>query len=202
MQRRVDRLAASLLFTLMAGHGAAALAADAVPALNYSLGAGFASGLLAMGAGLQDECEEPASDGPSIALDDGHDLLLASLDLDKAVRKPARAARPAERAAPAPVVATPAPPAPVAPPPAPTWEIMVSDKTLNAALQRWAAAAGWQLLWELPVDYAVEAKTTVPGSFDEAVNTVVKSMETAEIPMKAVFYQGNKVLRIMVKGSE
>ncbi|EJN02932.1 toxin co-regulated pilus biosynthesis Q family protein [Herbaspirillum sp. YR522] len=82
------------------------------------------------------------------------------------------------------------------------WEIIVSDKTLNATLARWAASAGWQLLWELPVDYAVEARTRVSGTFEEAVSIVASSMESAEIPMKAVFYQGNKVLRIMAKGSE
>lgn len=82
------------------------------------------------------------------------------------------------------------------------WEIIVTDKTLNATMARWAASAGWQLLWELPVDYAVEARTQVRGTFEEAVSVVARSMESAEIPMKAVFYQGNKVLRIMAKGSE
>ncbi|QGZ43319.1 hypothetical protein GO485_25960 [Pseudoduganella flava] len=83
-----------------------------------------------------------------------------------------------------------------------TWEIALTDRTLNAALARWAAAAGWQLLWELPVDYAVQARTTIPGKFEDAVALVVTSMEGAEIPMKAVFYQGNKVLRIMAKGAQ
>jgi hypothetical protein len=83
-----------------------------------------------------------------------------------------------------------------------TWEIALTDRTLNAALARWAAAAGWQLLWELPVDYTVQARTTIPGKFEDAVALVVTSMEGAEIPMKAVFYQGNKVLRIMAKGAQ
>jgi hypothetical protein len=82
------------------------------------------------------------------------------------------------------------------------WDIVIADRTLNAALARWAAAAGWQLLWELPVDYAVQAQTTVPGKFEDAVTIVVNSMEGAEIPMKAVFYSGNKVLRIMSKGAQ
>lgn len=80
------------------------------------------------------------------------------------------------------------------------WEIVLTDKTLNAAIARWTLAAGWQLSWELPVDYAVDAHTTIPGSFEEAVEIVVKSMETAEIPMNAIFYKGNKVLRIVPKG--
>jgi hypothetical protein len=80
------------------------------------------------------------------------------------------------------------------------WEIALADKTLNAAMARWTVLAGWQLLWELPVDYAVEAHTAVPGSFEQAVETVAHSMEGAEIPMKAIFYKGNKVLRIVQKG--
>lgn len=82
------------------------------------------------------------------------------------------------------------------------WDIVIADRTLNAAMARWAAAAGWQLLWELPVDYAVQAQTTVPGKFEDAVTVIVNSMEGAEIPMKAVFYSGNKVLRIMAKGAQ
>jgi Toxin co-regulated pilus biosynthesis protein Q len=82
------------------------------------------------------------------------------------------------------------------------WDIVVADRTLNAAMARWAAAAGWQLLWELPVDYAVQAQTSVPGKFEDAVTVVVNSMEGAEIPMKAIFYSGNKVLRIMAKGAQ
>jgi hypothetical protein len=88
----------------------------------------------------------------------------------------------------------------IAPASAGAWEIALTDKTLNAAIARWATSAGWQLLWELPVDYAVEARTTVPGTFEEAVEMVAKSMETAEIPMKAIFYRGNKVLRIVPRG--
>ncbi|WP_223305831.1 TcpQ domain-containing protein [Massilia sp. NR 4-1] len=80
------------------------------------------------------------------------------------------------------------------------WDISPSDLTLNAALARWAAAAGWQLLWELPVDYAVQVRTTVSGSFEDAVGTVITSLDSAEMPMKAVFYKGNKVLRIMGRG--
>jgi hypothetical protein len=107
------------------------------------------------------------------------------------------AARPAAaQAQPAPVATEPAKPAPAA------WDIVPADKTLNTALARWAAQAGWQLVWELPVDYAVEARTSVPGTFEEAVGTVARSMDTAEIPMKAIFYAGNKVLRIVAKGVE
>ena len=121
----------------------------------------------------------------------------------------ARSARPSAvspTAAPAPAAAPVSAPVTTAPdntvPAAGMWEIVPADKTLNTALARWAATAGWQLLWELPVDYAVDARTSVPGTFEEAVGMVAESMETAEIPMKAIFYEGNRVLRIVAKGAE
>lgn len=83
-----------------------------------------------------------------------------------------------------------------------TWDIKAMDRTLNAALARWAYVAGWQLLWEVPIDYAVEADTSIGGTFEQAVETVTQSMAGAEIPLKAVFYQGNRVLRIVAKGAE
>jgi type III secretion protein C len=127
----------------------------------------------------------------------------------------APAPTPAPASAPAPAAAsTPAAPVPVpapvagavvpvrAAPPEPTWAVLQSDKTLNGTLQRWAAGAGWQLMWELPVDYAVAVRTELHGSFADAVGMVVKSMEGADVPMKAIFYDGNKVLRIVAKGTE
>lgn len=83
-----------------------------------------------------------------------------------------------------------------------SWELGPADRTLNAALARWAARAGWQLVWELPVDYAVDSRTVVSGTFQEAVGMVAQGMAGAEIPLKAIFYAGNKVLRIVAQGAE
>lgn len=84
----------------------------------------------------------------------------------------------------------------------PTWELAPTDKTLKTALARWSRTAGWQLVWELPVDYEVDARTAVQGTFQEAVGAVARSMESAEVPMKAIFYAGNRVLRVVAKGAE
>lgn len=83
-----------------------------------------------------------------------------------------------------------------------SWEIRTVDRTLNGALGRWAASAGWQLLWEVPNDYAVEAETSIPGTFEQAVAAVTHNMAASDIPLKAIFYKGNHVLRIVVKGAE
>lgn len=92
----------------------------------------------------------------------------------------------------------------VLPPSAPmqSWEVYAADKTLKTTVARWAASAGWQLSWELPVDYELEASTSIPGSFEEAMEAVAKSMNRAEMPMKMIFYRSNKVIRIVAKGAE
>lgn len=82
------------------------------------------------------------------------------------------------------------------------WEVLASDRTLNATLARWSRSAGWQMVWELPVDYTIDARASISGSFEEAIAAVSRSMEQAEVPMNAIFYDGNKVLRIVVKGRE
>lgn len=101
--------------------------------------------------------------------------------------------------------ATPVQPSPSLPPvrgAASTWEIAPSDISLNAVIARWAVMAGWQLVWELPVDYTVQSRATIAGTFEEAVEAVAKSMVSAEIPMKAIFYRQNKVVRIVAKGAQ
>jgi hypothetical protein len=86
--------------------------------------------------------------------------------------------------------------------PARTWEIATDDRTLNANLARWSASAGWQLIWELEVDYPIETRAVVQGTFEEAVAAVAESLAGASVPIQATFYAGNKVLRIVAKGSK
>lgn len=95
-----------------------------------------------------------------------------------------------------------APVAPAEEKPLRHWEIAFTDNTLKSAMTRWATEAGWHLLWELPVDYQIEASTSIPGSFEDAVEVVARSMQQSDSPMKAIFYKGNKVLRIVRRERE
>lgn len=211
--KKIQILASAVFLSLGCGWTATAKAADSLPSMKYatagSLGAAINTDarfdLMAGEYDLNDNC-----DPLPLAADSTATIVLAKLDDDKKPR-PARSSKTdkanssasASRASLADVAPAAAPAlSPVAADGSRDWEIVVSDKTLNAAMARWAAAAGWQLLWELPVDYAVEARTRVHGTFEEAISIVAGGMESAEIPMKAVFYQGNKVLRIMAKGNE
>jgi hypothetical protein len=86
--------------------------------------------------------------------------------------------------------------------PSAQWELTTEDRTLKNALSRWCRQAGWQLLWDLRVDYALSSRATLHGNFEEAVSRVMRDMSEAETPLHAVLYRGNKVLRIVARGSD
>jgi len=94
----------------------------------------------------------------------------------------------------------PATPEP-APPAVQTWSITLSDRTVRGALTRWTQESGWRLIWEAPVDFAVDAPATLTGTFDEALQSVVGALAGTESPVQAILYRGNKVLRIVEKGA-
>lgn len=81
------------------------------------------------------------------------------------------------------------------------WDMLESDRTLKGTLGRWARDAGWRLVWEAPVDYAVESNSRILGTMEQAVELVVQGMESAETPIKAILYQRNNVIRIVAKGA-
>lgn len=83
-----------------------------------------------------------------------------------------------------------------------TWELTSTDKTLQSVIARWSTAAGWQMLWELSVDYPIATQASITGTFEEAIETITKTMEKAEIPIRVIFYEGNKVVRVVAKGVE
>lgn len=103
---------------------------------------------------------------------------------------------------PSPLIVAKPIPAPPAAPPAQGWEVTAADRTLKGAMTRWAAVAGWQLMWELPVDYEVDARSRITGSFEDAVTAVSRSLANADPAMKVVFYKANKVVRIIAKEAE
>ena len=88
------------------------------------------------------------------------------------------------------------------PTPVNRWELSERDRTLKLVIERWAQDAGWRAFWELDVDYPIAATASIDGSFEEAVSAVVRSMDHADVPLKAIFYRGNQVLRMVPRGME
>jgi len=135
----------------------------------------------------------------------------AAVPTRKKAAEPASAAPPAKadnvaRARPLAVRANATPPPAAADerPPAMLnrWELNERDRTLKSVIERWAQKAGWRAFWELDVDYPIAATASIGGSFEEAVSVVVRSMDHADVPLKAIFYRGNQVLRVVPRGTE
>ncbi|WP_374192460.1 toxin co-regulated pilus biosynthesis Q family protein [Trinickia acidisoli] len=81
------------------------------------------------------------------------------------------------------------------------WHLSVSDHTVKTALTRWAKEDGWQLVWDVPIDFGIDADATVTGTFEQALQAVVEALKKSETPIQAILYRGNKVLRIVAKGA-
>lgn len=81
----------------------------------------------------------------------------------------------------------------------PTWIISNSDRSLKALFGKWTAAANIRLAWDLPVDFELNAEASIQGDLQLAVNTVLSSLTSAETPVVARLYEGNRVLRITTK---
>ncbi|KWB92706.1 toxin co-regulated pilus biosynthesis Q family protein [Burkholderia ubonensis] len=114
-------------------------------------------------------------------------------------RAPASAAAaPGAQALPAAATATTAA-APV--PAASSWDVRASDGTIRGVLSRWARTAGWQLVWDAPVDFSVDAQATLRGSFEDALQALVASLGRTSTPIQAILYQGNHVLRVVAQGA-
>ncbi|KVT79225.1 pili assembly chaperone [Burkholderia ubonensis] len=115
-------------------------------------------------------------------------------------RAPASAAAaPSAQALPAAATATTAAAAPV--PAASSWDVRASDGTIRGVLSRWARTAGWQLVWDAPVDFSVDAQATLRGSFEDALQALVASLGRTSTPIQAILYQGNHVLRVVAQGA-
>jgi len=68
-------------------------------------------------------------------------------------------------------------------------------KPVAEQLQAYGKRAGWDVVWEAP-DYAVERDLTINGDFETALVEFLKGANEAGVNVRAVFYRGNKVVRV------
>ncbi|MEJ0003012.1 MAG: toxin co-regulated pilus biosynthesis Q family protein [Pararobbsia sp.] len=76
-----------------------------------------------------------------------------------------------------------------------------SDGSVRNALSRWASDAGWQFIWDVPTDFAVDATATIHGTLSEALRQVVDALAGSQVPIQVVLYKRNRVLRVVPKGA-
>ncbi|PLZ00052.1 pili assembly chaperone [Burkholderia sp. WAC0059] len=107
----------------------------------------------------------------------------------------------ASPAAPLPAAAEAAQAEPAATPAAQAWKIEISDGTIKGVMDRWAQSVGWQFVWDVPIDFPVDATATIHGSFEDALNKVVAALQHSQVPIQVILYKGNKVLRVVPEGA-
>ncbi|WP_117144097.1 toxin co-regulated pilus biosynthesis Q family protein [Pseudomonas coronafaciens] len=103
----------------------------------------------------------------------------------------------------APAVAPPVVVAKTVVPPKPAqepWAISPADKTLRRSLSKWAARAGWQLVWDASVDVPVNVEAKFNGDFRTAVKLLFQSLSAADVNLTGQMFAGNRVLRVTESG--
>ncbi|MEY2341453.1 toxin co-regulated pilus biosynthesis Q family protein [Acidithiobacillus sp. IBUN Pt1247-S3] len=67
-------------------------------------------------------------------------------------------------------------------------------------LQKWGAASGWNVIWQLPEDWQVPNTTTFSGDFQKAVTQVIRALSTNGANVHAVFHTANNTVVISGAG--
>ena len=105
------------------------------------------------------------------------------------------------------VFAAPLPAAPASPPAVAVQSIQEQwtanqDASLSTTLTGWAQRAGWTVVWETDDDFRLAAGATLVGDFPTAAGHLVESFGQARPRLHAIFYAGNRVLRVWTERSE
>lgn len=76
------------------------------------------------------------------------------------------------------------------------WSLAPEDRSLRTALNRWCKKAKWQLVWNVKADYPITTSWNISGSFESAVNEVLRASQDTDMPLQATMYDSNHVLEI------
>jgi hypothetical protein len=77
------------------------------------------------------------------------------------------------------------------------WHVFRSDGSLRKALERWAAPACVQIVWDAPQTVAVNADAVFRGNLWQALEQLSKTLAQADTPLAIVAYRNN-VVRVML----
>ncbi|MCC2624349.1 MAG: hypothetical protein K0R14_222 [Burkholderiales bacterium] len=76
------------------------------------------------------------------------------------------------------------------------WSLDPKDKTLRNTLTKWSKKEGWQLVWNVKADYPITTSWNIPGTFEVAVNEILKASQSTDTPLQAVMHDSNHVLEM------
>lgn len=76
-----------------------------------------------------------------------------------------------------------------------SWEI-VKGEMLKAQLERWAADAGYTLIWSAHNDYEMQSDATFNGSFQAAVKAFFGALQSNGHALRVTIFEGNNVMEV------
>ncbi len=77
-----------------------------------------------------------------------------------------------------------------------------ADASLSTTLTGWAQRAGWTVVWETDDDFRLSAGGALEGDFPTAAGGLIEAFSHARPRLRAIFYAGNKVLRVWTERNE
>lgn len=78
------------------------------------------------------------------------------------------------------------------------WRLSMGEK-VSDAITRWANVSGYQVVYEGP-DVTSKVDVKLAGAFDTAIGELIEALNRSGTPMRAEFYEKNRVLRITGNG--
>ncbi|MBO4790077.1 MAG: toxin co-regulated pilus biosynthesis Q family protein [Oxalobacter sp.] len=78
------------------------------------------------------------------------------------------------------------------------WRLSMGEK-VSDAITRWANASGYQVVYEGP-DVTSKVDVKLAGAFEGAIGELIEALNRSGTPMRAEFYEKNRVLRVTGNG--
>lgn len=76
----------------------------------------------------------------------------------------------------------------------PSFEL-VKGKRVDDQLRAYGKSSGWGLIWQAP-EFVLDQNMMIPGDFESAVLFFLNGANEAGARLRAVFYRGNKTVRV------
>ncbi len=81
----------------------------------------------------------------------------------------------------------------------PSWTVRAGS-TLRMTLLGWAHTADWTLIWKPHWDWRMAGEAVYYGSFRSATTRYVRDLTRERVPLRAVFWHGNRTIEILPTG--
>ncbi|EHJ2437152.1 TPA: TcpQ domain-containing protein [Salmonella enterica subsp. enterica serovar Bahrenfeld] len=80
--------------------------------------------------------------------------------------------------------------------PASNYWIANRGESLQALTVRWAELAGYQVVWDIPYDYQIDASFVLNGSFIDVIKKLYNEFSNSDRPMKIDIYKQQKLIHV------